>query len=126
MAVVLTSKERIVPSEYNEVLNDGKEDFILDELALARKVDPVEIVTLPVISGAVDIEYTIGATAPNYLTGVTAFDEQQGDLTEEIAVDDSDVDLEEAGEYDVVYTVADASGNEAEVTITVTVVAAPL
>jgi hypothetical protein len=121
MATYIKTNIIVVPAEYNEVLNDGKEDFVLDEAALERKVDTTVEVVLPVITGAVNLNYTIGDSAPDYTDGVTAFDEQQGDLTADIAIDDNAVDLQTAGTYDVVYTVADASGNEAEVTITLTV-----
>jgi hypothetical protein len=121
MATYIKTNRIVVPAEYNEVLNDGKEDFILDEAALERKVATTVEVVLPVITGAANINYTIGDSAPDYTDGVTAFDEQQGDLTADIAIDVSQTDLGTAGTYDVVYTVADASGNEAEVTITLTV-----
>lgn len=124
MATYIRTNRIVVPAEYNEVLNDGKEDFVLDEAALEAKVATTVEVVLPVITGAVDLTYTIGDEIPDYLDGVTAFDAQQGDLTEDIEVDDSDTNLEAAGEYDLVYTVEDADGNEAEVTVTLTVVTA--
>jgi hypothetical protein len=121
MATYIKNAKRVIPAEYNQTLNDGKEDFVLDEAALERKVDTTVEVVLSVITGAVDLNYTIGDDEPDYLAGVTAFDAQQGDLTDAIVVDDSDVDLETAGDYDVIYTVEDANGNEAEVTVTITV-----
>lgn len=119
MAVIITAKKRIVESEYNQALNDGKEDFILDELELKRKVDVIELVSLPVISGAEDINYLINYPAPDYLDGVTAHDIQEGDITDRLIVDDSDVDLTIAGEYDLIYSVKDSSSNETTVTVTV-------
>ena len=123
MAVIVTAKKRIIESEYNEALNDGKEDFILDELDLARKVDILELISLPVISGTSDITHYVGDEAPDYLDGVTALDAQEGDITDRITVDDSEVILATPGEYDLIYTVLDSSGNDSSVTVTVTVTA---
>ncbi|MCD7807117.1 MAG: DUF5011 domain-containing protein, partial [Lachnospiraceae bacterium] len=52
--------------------------------------------------------------APGYLEGVTAIDEIDGDLTEEIALDDAGVNYGVPGEYTVTYYVTDNSGNVAE------------
>ena len=50
--------------------------------------------------------------APDYLTGITASDEIDGDITEKIKVDDSKVQYGKAGSYNVTYSVSDSSGNE--------------
>jgi hypothetical protein len=121
MATYIRTAKKINPAEYNGNLTDAKVDFILDEAALERKVATTVEVVLPVISGAANINYTVGDSAPDYTDGVTAFDEQQGDLTADITIDDNAVDLQTAGTYDLVYTVEDASGNEAEVTVSVIV-----
>ena len=76
----------------------------------------------PVISGTRDITYVIGESAtPNYSTGVTAFDNLDGNITSKITVDSSAVNLQVPGTYSVKYSVTDLSGNKQEVTITVTV-----
>ena len=51
--------------------------------------------------------------APDYLAGITATDEIDGDITTNIKVDDSQVQYGKAGSYSVSYSVSDASGNEA-------------
>lgn len=43
--------------------------------------------------------------------GFTATDDEDGDISANVTVDDSDVDTEEIGEYEVTYTVTDAAGN---------------
>ncbi len=52
--------------------------------------------------------------APDYLEGVTAIDEIDGNLTGEITLDDTDVNYGVPGEYTVTYYVTDSSGNVAE------------
>jgi 2',3'-cyclic-nucleotide 2'-phosphodiesterase (5'-nucleotidase family) len=76
----------------------------------------------PVILGAVDITYEIGDTVPDYLFGITADDLVEGDLTEELIIDSSLVNLEVAGLYSLVYTVTDGSDNTFSVTVYILVV----
>lgn len=54
--------------------------------------------------------------APDYLAGITATDEIDGDITTMIKVDDSQVQYGKAGSYSVSYSVSDASGNAATAT----------
>lgn len=55
-------------------------------------------------------------TAPDYLEGIKATDEIDGDITAAIKVDDSKVQYGKAGTYSVEYSVADISGNTTTVT----------
>ncbi len=73
---------------------------------------------VPQISGVAPIFTYIG-TEPDYLANVTAMDDR--DVALEILVDDSQVDLDAVGTYDVVYSVTDAAGNTTSVPTTVTV-----
>ncbi|EUJ42504.1 immunoglobulin-like domain-containing protein, partial [Listeria fleischmannii] len=57
----------------------------------------------------------------NPLTGVSATDDKDGNLTSKIKVTSNNVDTSKPGVYQVVYSVADAAGNTATKTITVTV-----
>jgi len=50
-----------------------------------------------------------GGEAPNYMEGVTAFDEVDGAVM--VVYDDSKVNLDKIGTYEVVYTATDKSGN---------------
>ena len=79
--------------------------------------------TAPVFSGLREsIEITDkDKTAPDYLEGVKTIDEIDGDVTAAVKVDDSKVQYGKAGSYDITYSVADASGNKASVTIPVTI-----
>jgi 2',3'-cyclic-nucleotide 2'-phosphodiesterase (5'-nucleotidase family) len=76
----------------------------------------------PVIIGTKHITYEFGSLEPNYLLGVTAFDLEDGYITDDIVLDDSLVDLTTLGIYDVTYFVADQAQNSFSITIEVTVV----
>lgn len=72
----------------------------------------------PVIDGTKDITVYEGDTV-SYRSGVTVTDNEDENPTLEI--DSQEVDLDTPGVYTVRYSAVDASGNEAEETITVTV-----
>ena len=55
------------------------------------------------------------------LKGVTAADQEDGDLTAAVEVVKNDVDITAAGIYEVIYRVSDSAGATVEKTITVTV-----
>ncbi|EBF5204392.1 DUF5011 domain-containing protein [Listeria monocytogenes] len=55
------------------------------------------------------------------LTGVTATDEQDGDITGLVQIQSNDVDTATAGTYHVTYSVEDSAGLRIEKTVTVTV-----
>ncbi len=76
----------------------------------------------PQIFGASDITYTIGDPTPNYLSGIAASDNVDGDVTSSIVIDDSAVDYTKAGTYAVIYSVSDVAGNERTVSIYIEVV----
>ena len=73
----------------------------------------------PVIEGAVDLSIDEGLTL-EYFEGVTATDNKDENPTLEI--DDSQVDLNQGGEYEAVYIATDKDGNMAKQAITVTVI----
>jgi hypothetical protein len=91
-------------------------------LAACENYDPSLDRIAPVISGAVDFEYEIGSDLPDFMDGVSAFDRVDGDVTADLDVDTTELDLNTPGTYDVTYTVTDDSGNTRTKTITVTVV----
>ena len=80
--------------------------------------------TAPVIEGVDDITVYLD-NEPDYLDGVTASDDVDGDLTSAIVVDSSAVDVSTVGTYTATYSVKDAAGNETVETITVSVVRKP-
>ena len=72
----------------------------------------------PQLTGITDL-FTFLGTEPDYLAGVSAMDDRDLDLT--ILVDKSQVDLNAAGIYQVIYSVTDAAGNTTTQTASVTV-----
>jgi len=123
MATYTRTQKKFDAAIYNQTIGDGKEDFILDEAQSEQKVEGIEVVVLPVFTGVADITHDVNSlTPPNYMLNVLAHDEQDGNITHKIVVDDSDVNLNTVGTYDLVYTVKDSMDNEATVTVTVNVV----
>jgi 2',3'-cyclic-nucleotide 2'-phosphodiesterase (5'-nucleotidase family) len=80
---------------------------------------------IPTISNIQDVTYTIGDEAPNYLEDITAYD-HLGQVISTIIVDDSEVDYQMPGNYNVYYRVTDAQGSKITATITITVKAADI
>ena len=75
--------------------------------------------------GADPQELTVGETYAEL--GVKALDNVDGDITSNVVIDSSAVDMTTAGTYTVTYNVSDAAGNVATtITRTVTVKAAPV
>lgn len=75
--------------------------------------------TAPVITAS-DKTIKVGEVF-NPLEGVTATDAEDGDITDKIAVDDSKVDINTLGTYEVIYSVKDSSNEETTLKINVTV-----
>ena len=75
----------------------------------------------PVITGAVDRTIEKGSTFVP-IDGITAWDEEDGDLTESIKMSGT-VKIHVVGSYPITYYVVDKDGNRTEVTVTITVVA---
>ncbi|MBC2266034.1 DUF5011 domain-containing protein [Listeria booriae] len=75
--------------------------------------------TAPVIA-ADDVTVKKGASF-NPMTGVTASDAEDGNLTSSVSVTANDVDTSVEGTYHVTYSVTDSDGNTTTKTITVTV-----
>ena len=70
----------------------------------------------PVLEGVVDRHFNMGDNI-TYLKGITAVDAMEGDI--EVKVDNSKIELDETGtpkegEYQIIYTATDKSGNKAE------------
>lgn len=78
----------------------------------------IEDKTAPKISGTKDINIRPGETV-NWQTGVEVEDDM--DSKPEITVDDSKVDYNTPGEYEVIYVATDISGNESSKTVTLTI-----
>ncbi|WP_430534617.1 immunoglobulin-like domain-containing protein [Listeria rocourtiae] len=76
----------------------------------------------PVIT-ADDQTFRVGDTF-NPLADVKATDKEDGDITADVKVKSSNVDMAKVGSYTVVYTVTDKDGNTTEKTVTIKVIAA--
>ncbi|EMF0110802.1 DUF5011 domain-containing protein, partial [Enterococcus hirae] len=89
----------------------------------ASKIMEVEVVATlgnaPVISGADDLEINVGDKF-DPISGVTAYDNEDGDLTSEIKYGGV-VNTGKAGEYTITYTVWDSDFNTETVERTITV-----
>ena len=94
----------------------GNEQIVTSHLSLKADEEP------PVISGAKDISIITGQ-AIAYKEHVTVTDNADSDIT--YTVDNSTVDNNKEGTYQVTYSATDKAGNKTEVTITVTVVYRP-
>lgn len=77
----------------------------------------------PVITLIGDDPYDVEMRTTYVDPGATAEDEEDGNLTNSIQVDDSEVDTDLPGEYTVYYSVSDEAGNMANATRTVDVFA---
>ena len=84
-----------------------------DEVPLLIDTEP------PVITGAEDQTVFVGSSIA-YRAGVSAYDNIDGDIS--FTVDSSDVNIYESGDYKVIYSAVDSSGNEASVTVTISVI----
>ena len=82
--------------------------------------EEVTDITPPVITGTKNFIYIIGEDLPNYLEGVTAIDDVDGELT--VTVDDSGVDLLKEGVYSLFFKAVDLSNNETIIENYVTVI----
>ena len=89
------------------------------EVVVQITVTDGEDTTKPVITGAVDINYTIGDAEPSYLDGVSATDDVDGEV--DVTVDTTNVNLAVKGVYNITYTAIDNAGNKEEVTVRVIV-----
>nr|WIF88626.1 hypothetical protein QOL21_00875 [Acholeplasma laidlawii] len=93
--------------------------FDLTVIKLEDVIVTPEDTTKPVITGAVDINYTIGDAEPSYLDGVSATDDVDGEV--DVTVDTTNVNLAVKGVYNITYTAIDNAGNKEEVTVRVIV-----
>ncbi len=67
----------------------------------------------PVVTLLGDNPYSILVNSSYIEQGATAYDSVDGDCTDSIAIDNSDIDTSTIGTYQVVYTVSDYAGNVA-------------
>ncbi len=92
----------------------------LDNVSIVP-IDDIEDTIPPVISGATDVSIPLGQPF-DPLAGVSVMDNVDGEITLTLEHIVSDVNVDELGEYTVVYTVSDEAGNVATVTRIITVI----
>ena len=93
-----------------------------NDAAEVTRTVTVEDQTPPVITLLGDNPLTVPASTPYVDPGATASDNIDGDISGDIVIDDTDVDVNLPGTYTVTFNVTDAAGNDAtEVTRTVIV-----
>ena len=85
----------------------------------------VEDTTPPTITLLGDNPLTLEVGRHYIEPGATAVDSMAGELTGRIGIDATDLDTNRVGTYTVTYTVADTTGNEAQASRSIQVLAAP-
>lgn len=85
-------------------------DIFLDMQSVDIRVDSRDDVKAPVINISGNMQVLRGSSF-NKMSGVSATDNRDGDLTEYIEVT-GDVDTSKAGDYTLIYTVTDLAGNK--------------
>ena len=81
--------------------------------------------TAPIITLLGDNPMTIEVDEDYVEPGATAFDRMDGDRTDQIAIDATEVDTNTVGTYTVTYSVADLQDNQAQASRSVQVLASP-
>lgn len=92
----------------------------------ACQTDQGEDLNPPYFLGLKDVSYQIGDEKPIVLDGVLAMDQEDGELTTHIVVDDSSVKWNLPGVYPLFYTIVDEAGNDNTASILITITAAPI
>ena len=98
----------IIDMTTSEELDQSKKDVTLTVTVKSKTVDSGVINAAPTLSGVDDVTVMVGDSF-DPLSGVTATDEEDGDLTDSIKVIGS-VDTTKAGEYELTYIVTDSQG----------------
>lgn len=117
-SIDITRNAITVKTMRSQAFGDEKPvNSVVDSVTLKR-VDTAA----PVITAPTESEIRAGEDF-DPMAGITAFDQEDGDVSSKITVSGS-VDTKVPGVYTLVYTVTDAAGNEATFTRTITVLAA--
>lgn len=114
---VLSGYEKGIPVVYTYDYGYGSTKKAPEYLTVVLNLNANQI---PVINAG-DKELTEGDVF-DAKEGVTAWDEEDGDITDRIEVVSNNVDASKAGKYEVTYKVTDSQGESVSKTITVTVV----
>src|SRR5690606_25181463 len=117
--VTRQSADKSVTLTAKVVLGSNSKDITFDLIVIKLEDVITPDTTKPVITGAKDINYTIGDAEPSYLDGVSATDDVDGEV--DVTVDTTNVNLAVKGVYNIIYTAIDNAGNKEEVTVRVIV-----
>ena len=101
------AKDNIVLSERGEYklvvyATDGEENTKSETIT-------INVDTSPELCEVKDY-YVVAGSEIDFMEGVTAIDEEDGDVTSDIEVDNANIDLDTEGVYEVVYSVSDSRG----------------
>src|SRR5690606_12197659 len=96
-------------------LGSNSKDITFDLIVIKLEDVITPDTTKPVITGAKDINYTIGDAEPSYLDGVSATDDVDGEV--DVTVDTTNVNLDVEVVYNITYTTINDTGNKEEVTV---------
>lgn len=96
---------------YNVEDKDGNVTAVVRDIEVIGAKDGEVIGKAPVLEGVTEDLLVALNSEADYLKDVKATDEEDGDLTDKIDVDASNVDLAKEGNYEVIYRVSDADGN---------------
>ncbi|WP_415336262.1 immunoglobulin-like domain-containing protein, partial [Clostridium perfringens] len=103
---------------YTVTDTDGNTTIVKRVVTVNPKI--VEVNNAPVIT-AENKTIKVGSKF-NPMTGVSASDKEDGDLTGKVKVVENTVDIDKPGTYKIVYEVTDSQGAQTRKTITITVV----
>jgi 2',3'-cyclic-nucleotide 2'-phosphodiesterase (5'-nucleotidase family) len=125
MIEVTTEVDFNVPGVYEVVFQVITPSDVVTKETLTLLVLPSrrpEVVSYPMIFGHENLTYKIGDSLPNYVENVYAYDAKEGYLTSYIIVDDTLVNYQVPGIYEVTYEVTNAQMLTMIVTIELSVI----
>ena len=120
--VIDTSKEGLVEVVYNVITECGE---VTKKIKVVVSKNPCEINEAPVIDTSnLVLNIELGKEF-NPLNGVIATDKENGDITDRITIVKNNVDTNQKGEYEVIYSVIDDCGVAVEKAVIINVVLNP-
>jgi len=122
VTINVTPPEEDTEVELEATLTINKDKLVKKFTVTVNVLEVVDTEAPVIVIQATETEWVLelNAEKPNWLEGVTAVDNRDGDV--EVTVDDSNVDLTKAAQYDLIYRAEDEAGNVATVIVKVLVV----
>lgn len=121
----LTSKIEVISNEVN--INTVGEYLVTYKVTDSKNLSVTKTITVKVIKNespvitANDIKIKLGDRKPDLLKDVTSTDKEDGNI-KEIVVDESKVNYQKVGKYELTYKAKDSFGNETLKTVTLEIV----